>query len=82
MARGWESKAVESQQDAAVDRQPSAGAADPADRRREAERDTLKLARLKALGDLQHACAPAHRAMLEQAIVDLDRRIAALVDPR
>jgi hypothetical protein len=36
------------------------------------------LARTRALADLQTACAPAHRAMLEQAVADLDRRIAAL----
>jgi hypothetical protein len=82
MARGWESKAVESQQDAAADRRPSPTAADPAALQRLTERNTLNLARLKALGDLQHACAPAHRAMLEQAVADLDRRIAALDVPR
>jgi hypothetical protein len=30
------------------------------------------------LADLQVACVPAHRAMLEQAVADLDRRLAAL----
>ncbi len=78
MARGWESKSVESQQEAATDRQAPAEASDPAVRQRLAERQTLSLARLKALADLQHACAPAHRAMLEQALADLDQRIAAL----
>jgi len=43
-----------------------------------AERATLMLARTRALSDLQHACAPAHRAMLEQAIADLDQRLKAL----
>jgi hypothetical protein len=38
------------------------------------------LARTRALADLQQACAPAHRAMLEQAIVDLDIRLGALDD--
>jgi hypothetical protein len=38
---------------------------------------TLQLARTRALADLQGACAPAYRAMLQQAIEDLDRRIAA-----
>jgi hypothetical protein len=28
-----------------------------------------------AMSDLQHACAAAHRAMLEQAIADLDARV-------
>jgi hypothetical protein len=36
------------------------------------------LARTRALADLQAACAPAHRAMLEQAVSDLDRRLALL----
>jgi hypothetical protein len=36
------------------------------------------LARTRALSDLQHACAPAHRAMLEQAIAELDRQLALL----
>lgn len=36
------------------------------------------LARTRALADLQTACAPVHRAMLEQAIADLDQRLAAV----
>jgi hypothetical protein len=79
MARGWESKAV-------VDQQPDAqraataptGAVDPADAARRARRATLQLARTRALADLQHACASAHRAMLEAAIRDLDEQIRAV----
>jgi len=77
MARGWESKSVEAQQAAAQDTRRAA-AIDPADTARKTERMTLQLARARAQQDLQAACAPAHRAMLEQAIADLDRRIAAL----
>ena len=76
MARGWESKAVESQQEEAAFRAPVPTAFDPQDAQRRAERATLMLARTKALAHLQHACAPAHRAMLMQAIADLDRRLA------
>jgi len=78
MARGWESKSVESQQESA-DRstKPQKGLT-PEESARKAERATLALARTRALADLQHACAAAHRSMLEQAIADLDRRIAAL----
>ena len=36
------------------------------------------LARTRALADLQKACVPAHRAMLEQAIADLDERLKTL----
>jgi hypothetical protein len=78
MARGWESKAIEDQQQA----KDTAGAVqppvDPAAAVRQAERATLMLSRTRALSDLQHACAPAHRAMLEQAIRDLDERIKPL----
>jgi hypothetical protein len=75
---------VEAQQDAAAQNQRAAES-----RRRSApisddeihrrtERATLMLARTRALSDLQQACAPAHRAMLEQAVADLDRRLKAL----
>jgi hypothetical protein len=78
MARGWESKAVEAQQDAAEAPRPTGPAVTAAEAARKAERATLMLARTRALADLQAACVPAHRAMLEQAIADLDRRVAAL----
>jgi len=74
MARGWESKAVEDQQQQAQGPKTVAAPPDPA----AAERATLQLARTRALSDLQHACAAAHRAMLEAAIRDLDQRIAKL----
>ena len=78
MARGWESKAVEEQQQQAQAPKTAAGPVDPAAVARETERATLRLARTRALADLQQACAPAHRSMLEQAIRSLDERIAAL----
>jgi hypothetical protein len=80
MARGFESKAVEAQQEAAANRQRPAAAVTPEPAQRRAARATLMLARTRALADLQQACAPAHRAMLEQAIADLDQRLAALTD--
>ena len=47
------------------------------DQQRDA-RARLQLARTRALADLQQACAPAHRAMLEAAIRDLDEKIRAV----
>jgi len=76
MARGWESKSVEAQQDAAAERVQPAPPVSPQDAARKAQRATLMLARTRAMADLQLACAAAHRAMLEQAIADLDRRLA------
>jgi hypothetical protein len=81
MARGWESKSVEDQQQDAGARRPAAAAIDPAEAARRTERATLQLARTRALADLQQACAPAHRSMLEAAIRDLDARIAQLGPP-
>ncbi len=78
MARGWESKAIEAQQEAAAEPRRAGPRVSPGEAGRHAEHATLMLARTRALADLQIACAPAHRAMLEQAIADLDRRIAAL----
>jgi len=78
MARGWESKSIESQQEDAASRRSSAPPVSPEDAARRAERATLMLARTRAMSDLQHACAAAHRAMLEQAIADLDARVARL----
>jgi hypothetical protein len=75
MARGWESKSVESQQEAAAAKPSQAAAFSPEEARRRADRAPLLLARTRALADLQQACAPAYRAMLEQAIADLDRRL-------
>ena len=76
MARGWESKSIEAQQEAAAEQRTKTKAITPQESARLAERATLSLARTRALADLQRACAPAHRAMLEQAIADLDRRLA------
>ena len=78
MARGWESKAIESQQEDRAQATRPAGPLGPAEAARRAERATLMLARTQALSQLQQACAPAYRGMLEQAIADLDRRLAAL----
>jgi hypothetical protein len=76
MARGWESKAVESQQEDAAAKPSTPARYSVEDNQRRSDRATLMLARTRALADLQQACAPAHRAMLEHAIADLDRRLA------
>jgi hypothetical protein len=81
MARGWDSKGVEAQQEAAVTQRSKAKKITADDMARRAERATLSLARTRALADLQKACVAAHRAMLEHAIADLDKKIAALDNP-
>ncbi len=78
MARGWESKAVEAQQEDAS--RPRAPRLNPTreelDRREKTQ--TLELTRSRLVGDLTRATATAHRKMLEQAIASLDEQLAAL----
>jgi hypothetical protein len=78
MARGWESKAIEAQQDDAAARTRSGPPISREDAARRAELATLTLARARAEADLRVATAGAHRDMLSRAIEDLDRRIALL----
>ena len=78
MARGWESKAIEAQQEVASTRPESRPAVAPHETARRARLATLTLARTRANADLEAATAPAHRTMLQQAIADLDRQIADL----
>ena len=66
MARGWESKSVEAQQEDRDRREP-ASSATPADPARVAQRRTLELARARAQADLTGARHPAHRDMLQAA---------------
>jgi hypothetical protein len=77
MARGWESKAVEAQQEQSIGdkgRQTPA-AVTPEELERRSRRATLALARACAAADLQRARTPAHRAMLQEALDSLDRQL-------
>ena len=78
MARGWESKAVEAQQDEASARTRSGPPVTREEAERRAQLATLTLARARAEADLRTATAVAHRDMLQRAIADLDQRIALL----
>jgi hypothetical protein len=69
MARGWESKSVEAQQQDAAHKTRSITPEDP-------HRRTLELARARAVADLAVATVPAHRAMLEKLIAALDEQLA------
>ena len=78
MARGWESKSVESQQDDARERkQEGPPLTAEARARRERTRElTLALAQVR---DQQAAATqPNHRAMLERAAASLEAELASL----
>lgn len=83
MARGWESKAVESQQmdDEAEGRDLMEG--EPLDlspemRERQTRLRWLRLSHARAQDQLRRAHAPAHRQMLERAIRALEREMEEL----
>jgi hypothetical protein len=78
MARGFESKSVEFQQEEAARERTIKPPMNDAERARTAQRTTLELARARATDDLSRATVPAHRRMLEQAIAALDSRLSNL----
>jgi hypothetical protein len=83
MARGWESKSVESQIESAAEHRRSGEqsvqfTADQISRTR--ERETLELSRTRVLHDLQTATHPRYREQLEAALQHLENKLAAF-DP-
>lgn len=78
MARGWESKSVEAQQDEAASRRPARPALSGADAARQAQAETIKLALTEKRSQLQLACSPAHRASIEAAIAQLEANLSRL----
>jgi hypothetical protein len=80
MARGWESKDVESQVDAAAERAALAKLPKltPEEAARKGERESLQLSRTRVLHDIQTSQNPRYRATLEAALKHLDDKIAAL----
>ena len=78
MARGWESKSVEAQQEEAIRAGTTHRASTPAEKAVEERRRSLDLTRRRAVADLSRASVPAHRHMLEQAIASLDQELAGL----
>ena len=80
MARGWESKDVESQVETKKTMSPASGKGpkSPEDIRREQEKLDLQLSRTRIVNDLQTATHPNHRKSLEAALEHLDQKIAEL----
>lgn len=77
MARGWESKSVEAQQDAESreDRGPSVS---PEQREAQQKRAGLELSRRRVLQEIETTRSEARRASLEQALSFLDEEIRKL----
>lgn len=77
MARGWESKSVESQQDADT-RADLGGALAPEQRELEKKRAGLELSRRRVLQEIETTQSAVRRASLEQALAFLDEEIRKL----
>ncbi len=81
MARGWESKAVESQleeKDARDAARASSYEDSPEVRARRARVEGLRLSRSRTLEQLERAASPAHREMLKRTLLALEKEIAEL----
>jgi hypothetical protein len=80
MARGWESKDVESQVEAieTPKQKPSSGPKTPEELMREEQLKDLQLSRIRIVNDLASATHPNHRKSLEAALAHLDKKIADL----
>lgn len=79
MARGWESKSVEAQQEEAVSEEgKERGRLTPEQLAARKRREELGLMRKKLEHDLAAATHPRHREMLEKGLADIDRQLAAV----
>lgn len=81
MARGWESKSVADQQEAAderAQRQRATEELSPEERERRARLESLMLSRTRTLDQLEQATRPAHREMLRRTLRALEAEIEEL----
>ncbi|HET8826427.1 MAG TPA: hypothetical protein VFM77_14910 [Terriglobales bacterium] len=75
MARGWESKSVEQQQDEAATAKTRRAPLTPEQAAKEKRRQGLLLSRQRILQQLEAASNPRHRQMLEAALADLEAQL-------
>ena len=80
MARGWESKEIESQIEAAETRslRSAEPRLTPEQLARERELESLKLSRIRVLQDIASCTHAGYRVMLDRSLAFLDEKIAAL----
>ena len=77
MARGWESKSVEQQQEEMLEQRKSVRTPiSPDEQQRNRKREGLVLSRKRLTQQLQGAGNPRHRQILEQAIAELDSQLS------
>lgn len=76
MARGWESKAIEQQQEEATANVAKGPRLTPEQVAEKQKRRSLELSRARIAQQLETASNPKHRQMLEAALKDLDAKLA------
>ena len=82
MARGWESKDIESQMEAAREARTQSAPHRSADEiQRERERESFLLQRARVLSDLEAAVNPGYREILKRSLAFLDEKLAAVQKP-
>jgi hypothetical protein len=80
MARGWESKAVESQMEASQSEKKGTGKErlTPEVTAALRKKETLRLARAHLQEKIKASLHPRHREMLQRALEDLEKQLADL----
>jgi arginine repressor len=78
MARGWESKSVEQQQDLARERVDRGPALTPEQAEAARQLETLRLARVRVEKQMAAATNPRYRQTLELELKALDAKIAEI----
>ena len=80
MARGWESKSIESQIESAESRRTQRASVrlTPEQTERQRQRESLELSRTRVLRDLAGATSARYRESLEAALRHLDEKLTAL----
>jgi hypothetical protein len=77
MARGWESKSIESQmEESGSERKPAAKRLTPEGAAALRRKETLLLARAHLQQQMQASRQPRYRQMLEAALAELDKQLA------
>lgn len=78
MARGWESKAIESQQDEAERKPADKPELTPEQRVRMHQKAGLQLALAETQAQMTAACRPAHREMLQLRLAAIQAQLKDL----
>jgi hypothetical protein len=78
VARGWESKSVESQQDDAKSTGEPGRRQTAGPKEAESRKESLKLSRSRMLEQLHAAEHPRYRKILEQALAAIDEQLRQL----